>query len=299
MDGLEVCQRLKEEPATQDIPIIFLSARVEVQDRIKGLDLGAVDYVTKPFDMDEVASRIRAALRTRMKTMETAQQLEGMKKEFLSLLAHEMASPLTAIRGFAELLEMGLSNMDARAQMECLKEINRSSRVMSGTLDDFLSLAQEPQQAGRPLEVNPAVREAVEELAAEREKRKLTLHLELPEVSPQVKAHPRFLTRGIFQLLSNAQKFSADGGEIWLKVHNNGDSVLIEVRDQGIGIAPDNQEKIFEKFYQVDPSRTRSFSGMGIGLAVARRVARGLGGEVTVESALGKGATFVMRLPTP
>ena len=299
MGGHEVCAILKDESRTRDIPIIFVSACTEVPDRVQGLELGAVDYVTKPFDMNEVASRVRAALRTRARQVERTQDLDRLKSDFVHLLTHEIATPLTAIQGFSELLEMGLSHMSPNTQMDCLRAINQSSRRLSGAMDDFLCLAQSggtspPGSASLP----KIIQEQIDELAGELADSRHTVVVEPTEADlPAVASHPRFLPRAVYHLLSNAFKFSPAGSTLRVKVAREAGQVTMEVSDCGPGISADLREKVFERFYQVDPSKTRPYAGMGIGLAVARTLARALCGDVIIRSSTPEGSVFVLSLP--
>lgn len=298
MGGHEVCETLKDEPRTRDIPIIFVSACAEVPDRVQGLELGAVDYVTKPFDMNEVASRVRAALRTRARQVERTRDLDKLKSDFVHLLTHEIATPLTAIQGFSELLEMGLSNMSPNTQMDCLRAINQSSRRLTGALDDFLCLAQGGVLAPTgSVSLVKIIREQVDELAGEYTDRRQVVDVEAAADLPPVATHQRFLPRAVYHLLANAFKFSPAGATVHVRVTREAGVVTMEVRDCGPGIPADVQEKIFDRFYQVDPSKTRAYAGMGIGLAVARTLARALRGDVNLRSSTPEGSVFALSLP--
>lgn len=297
LSGHEVCQQLQDDEHTRNIPIIFLSARTTTPDRVKGLESGAVDYVTKPFDMTEVLTRIRVALRTGQRQKEQERALEQRKKEFVHLLSHEMATPLSAIHGFTELLEAGLSRMNVASQLDCLREIGRSSRILAGTLDDMLALAESETFSNRkPMDLVQIVRDVTDELAGTREEQAQSLRLDLPSQA-NVIGHPRFLPRAVHALVSNAQKFGGRHNSIDIQLQSDPDTVRLTVADAGPGVPEKDFERIFERFYQRDASRTRAHAGMGVGLAVARRVARALGGDVTLQSVVGKGSRFVLSLP--
>lgn len=298
MSGLQVCETLQNDAGTRNIPIIFLSARSAPPDRIIGLEQGAVDYVTKPFDLQEVLTRVRVVLRSRERVLEHEAALERLKKEFVRILSHEMAAPLTAIRGFTELLETGWSRLGPSEQMAYLQEIDRNSLLMAGTLDDLLALVESENFSQRQtLDLVSLVQSTASTLEVDRVARKQVLELNLPAAEVRVVGHQRFLARALYALLSNAQKFGSPGGVIKVQLACAEDAARLTVTDNGPGIPPGELERIFDKFYQVDASRTRSHDGMGVGLAVARRVARGLGGDVSVDSELGHGARFTLMLP--
>ncbi len=297
-NGLQVCEHLQQDDRTSSIPIIFLTGCSSGPDRIRGLECGAVDYVTKPFDFDEVLSRVRAALRTTSRARTRRDELDQLKQEFIRVLSHEMATPLTAIRGFTELLESGLGELDVPSQVECLREIGRSSRRLSGTLDDLLALNQIESSQNRAMtDLIEVIRSEVDDLAPERAVRGQKITLDFPPNRVPVLSHPRFLPRAVHALVSNAQKFSDSDAEIEVHVTHDASTVSMIVIDHGPGLASVDHERIFDKFLQLDPSNTRRHPGMGIGLAVARRVVRAHGGDVTVTSAPGRGCSFTLTLP--
>lgn len=298
LSGLEVCERLQNDQRTRDIPIIFLSARATTPDRVKGLERGAVDYVTKPFDLEEVMSRVRVALRTFQRQRDQEAEMEKLKREFIHLLSHELATPLTAIRGFTELLETGLSGLDSASQLEYLHEISRSSRHLSGTLDDMLALAEaEKFNNLQPMDIQQVIKGEARDLEPLREARRQQLIIDQPDETLWAQGHPRFLPRAIHALLSNACKFGGFETTVRIKVVREADMAIVTFDDEGPGIDSALHERIFERFYQIDPSRTRRHPGLGVGLAVARRVARALGGEVLVSAREGGGSRFTLTLP--
>jgi signal transduction histidine kinase len=208
---------------------------------------------------------------------------------------------LNAIGGYAELLEMGIRGPVTDQQREDLGRIQRSQRHLLGLVNEVLNYTKLETGSVRYDLADVVVYEALagaEALVAPQARAKrLTVLVE--ECSPDgvVRADAEKLRQVLVNLLSNAVKFTAPGGRIAVACAADGPRVRIGVQDTGIGIAADQQERIFEPFVQVRADLTRPHEGAGLGLAISRDLARGMGGDLTVESVLGSGSTFTVTLP--
>ncbi|HWE54891.1 MAG TPA: ATP-binding protein [Acidimicrobiales bacterium] len=230
--------------------------------------------------------------------MRREQEVEQMKTEFLSRIGHELRTPLTGILGYADiLLRRPVSPDMARAWYEdILHSARRLLRIVE-MLEFFAS-----EGAGRVvLRPEPVdVRALVNGIASSWSGRlpsNLTLGRRLPKADTIITADQRWLTLAVDELIDNAVKFSPEGGRILIKVDTGPELVEISVSDQGMGMTSQHYEVIFGDFVQGDNSDTRRFGGLGLGLAVARRVVEGHGGTITCKSAPGRGTTFVLGLP--
>ena len=238
---------------------------------------------------EAVAAVARAALADRAKT------------DFLATMSHELRTPLNAIAGYAELLELGMRGPITEQQREAISRIRRSEQHLLGIVNDILMFAK--TETGRvPLNLeNTTVVAALESLRFLMQPLLAANEIVFqqhdcpPELS--VVADRDRLTQIMLNLLSNAVKFSPRGGEVRIRCEVREHLVRIHVEDDGHGIAQDKLEEIFEPFVQLSSGLTRTAEGSGLGLAISRELARLMGGDVTVESELGKGSTFTLTLP--
>jgi PAS domain S-box-containing protein len=223
------------------------------------------------------------------------------KSEFLAAMSHELRTPLNAIGGYAELMEMGIHGPVTAEQRESLDRIQRSQRMLLGLINQVLNYARIETGNVRfnlaDISLDDTIRATEALVMPQLTAKELTYRWAPPGGAVTVHADRDKLQQIVLNLLGNAIKFTAPGGRIDLAVAAHGDQVTLRVSDTGIGIAPDKLGSIFDPFVQVDPHYTRTRDGVGLGLAISRDLARGMGGELTAESTLGAGSTFTLRLP--
>jgi PAS domain S-box-containing protein len=231
-----------------------------------------------------------------------AESASRAKSEFLAVMSHELRTPLSAIIGYEELLFDGITGPVTEGQRTQLARIKASAMHLLSLIDEVLTLSR--VEAGR--EVSHAERVPV--LAALHEAMTITeplalekrLELQVKHVPKDIEvwADPTKLRQILLNLITNAIKFT-DAGSVVLESRKVDECVEIMVRDTGIGIAPSDHDRIFDTFWQVEQKSTRKVGGTGLGLSVSRRLARLMLGDLTVDSKLGKGSTFTVRLPSP
>jgi len=223
-----------------------------------------------------------------------------LRAQFVSSVSHELKTPLTAIRMFAETLQMGRC-VDERTQQEYLgtivNECERLSRLVDGVLLFSRTEQGKKHYRLRLVEAAEAVRAAAKAMEYPLSQHGFRLHVDIQEDTPPISADRDAIEQAVLNLLSNAIKFSGDARDVELAVHGDKDEVVIRVTDHGVGIAPHEQSRIFEKFYRVATPQNQLIPGTGLGLTLVAQIAHAHGGRVTVESALGKGSTFSLRLP--
>ena len=245
----------------------------------------------------EQAERLESLLEKEHETVAELREFSRMKGEFVAVVSHELRTPVTALIGYAKTLHQPEFSGDAKLRDEFLDRMVRQGDRLLRLVENLLTAANlESQQLklslGRVL-FEDICRETVEGLAAEQGRVELTL----PEELPVLLTDRQLLGRVVSNLLDNALKYSPEGTSCELGAERDGLNVRFWVRDHGIGIEPAKVEKIFDRFYQVDSSHTRSFRGAGLGLSLVRDLLDHLGGTIEVSSSPGEGSTFTVTLP--
>jgi signal transduction histidine kinase len=269
--------------------------------------LGTMTFVSGSRDFDdadfafavEIASRAARALEN-SRLYEAALMANRAKSDFLAVMSHELRTPLNAIMGYADLLSLGVAGAVDTKQADYLRRIDASASQLLHIIEEVLAYAQ--MEAGRA-EAHPEtirlgdpiyeVIDTAEPLIAEKG---LTFRQVVPQPDAALYTDGGKLGQLVLNLLTNAVKFT-ERGSVTLSATMEGEDVVIAVTDTGIGIAPGELEHVFAPFQQVEQGKTRRAGGSGLGLSVSRQLARLLGGDLTVESKLGSGSTFTVRLP--
>ena len=337
MNGYEVCQKLKAIDKFCDIPIIFLSALKDVNDKVKAFELGGVDYITKPFQIEEVLARIKNQLLLSscqkklqrqnycfQQELHVRKQVEKKKDELISFIGHEIKTPLTSIQASLFLLISGrfgkLESQGIRLLEIAANNTERLVRMLNNILDlerieSGIDIARKQN-----CDLGNLMVQAAEMMQAMAEKAEVSLSIS--PLSVQRYVNPDHIIQILTNLLSNAIKFSSPGSTVWLsaslqpaeEIDNiteefisscpylltaspHSTIVLFKVKDQGRGIPSDKLELIFSYFEQVDISDLREKGGTGLGLAICRKIVHQYGGKIWVESSIGLGSTFYFTLP--
>jgi two-component system sensor histidine kinase/response regulator len=307
MDGLEVCRRLKADPVTQPIPIIFLTASNEMSHLVQGLAAGAVDYVTKPFNPPELLARVRTHLElkhardTIVRYGQELRRLNEEKNEFMGIAAHDLRSPLGTINGFAELI------LDDATMAR--PEVEDSARRIRDTATRMAEMVQNLLDANRiergemelnvvPTDLGALVASVVEAQRPRALAKSQTLRLEGLTGPVQAVIDPSVTVQVIENLVSNAVKYSPPGKNIFVRLLQPAEAVRCEVQDEGPGLSAEDQKKLFGKFARLSAKPTGGEHSTGLGLSIVKKMVEAMNGRVWCESELGKGATFVVQFPT-
>lgn len=300
ISGTEVCRRLRADPATSAIPVVQVSATsVASADRTEGLDSGADAYLTEPVEASELVAVVRALLRSHRAEAElralqerTAEALR-LRDEFLAVAAHELLTPLTGAR-----MRVQRSHMIAREPevadhlQKAIASIDAAARLISQLLD-FSSTRSGIELALEEVDVGALVRESVAEVAAIADAAP-PIDVRISSPPPRAMADPVRLLEVVRNLVANAIRYG-EGSPVAVEVTAEPGHARIAVRDSGPGIAQENVARIFDPYVRLGGSAGRK--GLGLGLAIVRSIVEGHGGRVTVESAPGAGASFVVDLP--
>ena len=233
--------------------------------------------------------------------LEQLEELDRLKDELIQNVSHELRSPLALIRGYAEMLQMGELGELGPEQQTPVDVIVRRAHMLGDLVEDIALILEVGASCPEPTPVRLEMlaRAAIEDFQIVASEAALTLWAEIPDRLPPVQHNATYLRRVLDNLLGNAVKFTHEGGEIGIVVRRDGDWAVLEVSDTGIGIPPDQLERVFERFYQVDGSSRRRYGGMGLGLSLVKDLVEPYGGSVDVESEVGRGTTFTVRLPLP
>ena len=232
---------------------------------------------------------------------EIAEQANRAKSEFLAVMSHELRTPLNAISGYVELLTMELGGPLSPKQRDFLSRINNSQKHLLSVIEDILGFAR--LETGRltftmqPVIVYDAIVALEAMVEPELRKKQLTFTHDVREASLAAWADPEKLRQILLNLLANGVKFTPEGGRISVGADREGDRVRMWVSDTGIGIPTDQLEQVFDPFFQVERGPTRNYPGVGLGLAIARDLARAMKGELWLESTPGEGSTAWLVLP--
>ena len=248
-----------------------------------------------------IAERQQATLELE-KARENAEAANRAKSGFLAVVSHELRTPLNAIMGYVELLLLELDGPLTDGQRGILDRIRYSQRHLLALIEDVLGFAQ--VEAGRlsftlqPLIVRDALAAIEPIIAHESAKKGLTLRIDDTDPALVAYADPGRFRQIILNLVTNAIKFTPEGGSISLAAERETNTVLIKVSDTGIGISPDNVKHVFDPFFQVDQGGTRRYPGVGLGLAIVRDAVLAMNGDVRIESEVDRGTTVVVQLPS-
>jgi len=319
MDGYEVCQTIKQDEALHDVPVIILSARTDRESHVKGLELGADDYVDKPFYNDELLARIHGRLRLRQMEQELREYNEHLEElveertaawrksqeqliqaaklsaigELLAGVTHELNNPLTTILGFSELLLPRAQDEKMRQGLERIAEAGKRCRRI---VQDLLTFARQRESQRELAAINPLIRQAVD-VSSRLAGAKMKVTLDLAEGLPSVLIDPYQIQQVLVNLFNNAVQAMSEDGSEELAVHSrltpDGRLLQIVVEDTGPGIPTDVLLCIFDPFFTTKPEG----EGTGLGLSVSYGIAQNHGGSLRAENRPGGGARFILELP--
>jgi two-component system phosphate regulon sensor histidine kinase PhoR len=227
-------------------------------------------------------------------------QLETMRRDFVANVSHELKTPLAAIKAYAETLRMGAIN-DPDANQRFVEQIERQAELLHEQIADLLQLArvETGTALAEPIDlpVEKACEECVARFAAAAQQAQLSLSFEPPAQSVLARADWDSVRTILNNLVSNAIRYTRPGGSVRIRCYADDGRAVLEVIDTGIGIAPQHHQRVFERFYRVDRARSRDLGGSGLGLSIVKHTVQALGGTIELDSRVGKGSRFCVRIP--
>ena len=306
MSGIEVLERLTQK-YLEIPPVIMITAADSRYLAVEFMKLeGAADFSPKPVNFEMLDVQIRAALKaSKLKQSRdreyaariAAEEAGRMKDRFLASIGHEFRTPLNVIIGFTQLMMNNEPACNDKDGQENIETILDSAHQMKRLVDDLLQVTEIESNADIHLEIvdlDDMLKTVIKKYSDRFGQKKLDFRTDFSPDFPFVTADPYRLAQVIDNLLDNAAKFTKEGG-VRLAFHHRDDVVRINIRDTGIGIAPENHNRIFNRFWKLD--RSGYYSGTGMGLYLAKFWTEKMGGRIDVESELGMGATFQILLP--
>jgi signal transduction histidine kinase len=322
MDGFETCRRLKADEETRHIPVIFMTALTSEDDKVKGFDVGAVDYVTKPIQQREVLARVYTHLQIRQQSKLLQQQYQEMeflayqlattnadKDKFFSIVAHDLRGPFLPLLGNLELMTEMAESLPPKQMKEMSAASHRSARRVFELLENLLHWARlqmgrmeyQPQQ----LDLGKIAAKNVELLSENAVTKQINLSNEVKS-NTLVYADEQMLNTVIRNLTNNALKFTPPGGQVTIvasfELENKLKTqtptyVTVSITDTGVGMPPEVKQKLFKLDEHVTTIGTGKETGTGLGLIICQEMVIKSGGQIWVESELGKGTTVKFTLP--
>jgi len=299
MDGYETCKRLKNNPSTQDIPVIFISALSESMDKVKGFSSGGVDYITKPFQQDEVLARINTHLTLQRQKKELA-ELNTTKDKFFSIISHDMRGIFTPIVGSSDLIKRMVAKYDDERLSKFSNNLSTSVRNALKLFENLLewSRLQQGRMTFEPsrLSLTELVAQTIELFSEHQKTKNIQIVNHVTEIY-HVRGDANMIKTVIRNLISNALKFSYSGGTITLDALRKDGFILMSVSDSGIGMTSDKMNELFLLEKSSSSKGTDGERGTGLGLILCKDFVEKHGGEIGVNSIVGKGTTFEFSLP--
>ena len=315
MDGFSTIAQIKANPATADIPVIFITARVDASDITEGFAAGAVDYIAKPFNTAELLARVCVHLSHKKNTdrltelnkklRAQARELERLnhdKNEMLGIVAHDLKNPLANILSSAEVLADPSRITATEPLVKLAARITGTAEGMLKLIDNLLNInAIEEgvwEEGVKLINVYGLLRQVAGEYAAQALRKRLTFNCTFDsEAELHFRTDPDALHRILDNLISNAVKYSEPGGLITLCAELYHNRLHISVADQGPGLTEADMEQLFGKYKRLSAKPTGGESSTGLGLAIAKKLCEKLSGSIFAESEHGKGAVFTVSLP--
>lgn len=319
MDGYEVCRQLKADPQTRDVPVIFISALDETMDKVKAFQIGGVDYVSKPFQFEEVLVRIENQLKISRLQREMVQknaelenanlklrELDRIKANFTAMLVHDLKSPLSVVKGTFEMfaLEETLTEQGQILLTSADRSVDKILDLINEVLEVFRSEAQDLTLSCKVVDPTQILQAAVEEIRLAATSQNISLTVNFDPNLPKIPVDVGKIERVFSNLLSNAVKFTPPGGSISVEtevssgtgVESGSTFLVVNITDTGEGIPADVLPYIFDPYQQATTKRSKL--GVGLGLAIVKRIVAAHGGNVSVRSKVGVGSCFTVTLPT-
>jgi len=297
MDGVEVARRIRSYDP--NIVTIIITGYATIESAVAVMKEGAYDYLPKPFTPDELLIVVRRGLEKRRLDQESRalrEEKEAMERNFITMVTHQLRSPLAAIFQYIDVLLSNIGGDLNEVQREMLERIGERIEGLLQLINDWLDMSR--IQAGEILHrlqsvsLASCVDAALAGLELGARERQVRIITSIPGELPLVQVDPDTFREVLSNLISNAIKYNRLGGDVHVRAHEQGDRVVVEVADTGLGMDEKEIPFIFEQFYRSKAKEIRELQGTGIGLAIVQKIVRAHGGDIEVRSRPGEGSVF-------
>ena len=221
-----------------------------------------------------------------------------IRQEFFSNASHELKTPITSIQGYAELLESGMIQ-DENMKLDFARRIKKEAENMTGLINDILMIsrleAKDAEVVFSSVRISVLLDDILDSLKPLAAQCQVFLHADCQPIT--IEANPQQMKELLNNLITNAVKYNRPGGQVWVQIREQGDAMVVRVKDNGMGIPADSLDRIFERFYRVDKGRSRKQGGTGLGLSIVKHIVSFYRGTIRVSSEIDKGSEFVVELP--
>lgn len=298
MGGLELCQRFKKMPKIADVPVLFLSVASDTETIVKGFEVGAVDYLPKPFKIAELVSRVWIHLDLK-RSRDTLAEMVQQREELISMLAHDLKNPLSSVQLSGKMLEERAHGFEPTEQQlikVAVDATNDTMTIIESFLEDLKTSSSGVQLQIEDLDLPNLIQRVVGRNLTKAQAKSIALNflnedVEWPAV--QVKGDEKALERVMDNLIGNAIKFSDANTRVSCQIKDG----EIRVRDEGPGLSEEDQANLYREFTRLTPQPTGGETSTGLGLSIVKQLVEKMEGEIDCESSVGQGTCFVVRLP--
>jgi two-component system, sensor histidine kinase and response regulator len=307
--GFEVCRRLKRDPRTERIPVIFVTALNDTTDRVKAIEAGGDDFLTKPHNRQILSARVRSLLRLKFATdalddsYRKLRELEKVRDDLMKMIVHDLKTPLTSVLASLEMALDGDFGAVSEMQRRVLGDAETKAEDLLGLIGDLLEVARIEENAIdldlEPIAPGAFVSEIVHEWDVRFQQEGAKVFVDVADDAPVIEADKGLLKRVFANLIQNALTHTASGVEITILAHKDTATggILFTVADNGPGIPPEYHELIFRKFERAKQPEVPRVRSSGLGLAFCKLAVEVHGGRIWVRSIEGKGSQFHIALP--
>jgi len=305
--GFEVCRRIKRDPRTARIPVIFVTALNDTSDRVRGIEAGGDDFLTKPHNRLVLGARVRSLLKLKAATdaledsLRKLRELERVRDYLMKMIVHDLKTPLTSVLATLEMLSDGDFGEVTTPQKVAIGDVESKSEDLLALIDDILEVARIEETnitlTLAPMAPGALLAELVHEWGHRFQQEQTTVSVSVADDAPVFTGDKGLIKRVFSNLIQNAVTHSSSPVHLELAARRAGHGVLFTVTDNGPGIPPEYHEVIFRKFGQVEMPRTPRTRSSGLGLTFCKLVVERHRGRIWVNSAEGKGSSFYIELP--